>query len=112
MLERARSGYFRFLALDCLHVLNFEYALRCTTLHVVGITTRSVVQLSLPSQVFTLDDSLGRVLYFEIGTLARSLSWRTLPSIQMLSKLLHRLNCDRHDNRSSNILALDQFDFG
>ena len=34
------------------------YALSCTTLRVVGITTRSVVQLSLPTQVFSLDDAL------------------------------------------------------
>jgi len=32
--------------------------LSCTTLRVVGITTRSVVQLSLPTQVFRLDDAL------------------------------------------------------
>jgi len=35
------------------------YALSCTTLRVVGITTRSVVQLSLPTHVFNLDRALG-----------------------------------------------------
>ena len=39
-------------------VLILGYALSCTTLRVVGITTRSVVQLSLPSQAFGLDDAL------------------------------------------------------
>jgi hypothetical protein len=33
-------------------------ALSCTTLCAAGITTRSVVQLSLPTDVFTLDSSL------------------------------------------------------
>jgi len=40
-------------------VLILGYALSCTTLRVVGITTRSVVQLSLPTQVFSLDDAIG-----------------------------------------------------
>jgi len=44
-----------------LHVLVFGYALRCTTLRVVGITTRSVVQLSLPTQVFRLNNALARL---------------------------------------------------
>jgi len=34
------------------------YALSCTTLRVTGITTRSVVQLSLPTHVFNLDRAL------------------------------------------------------
>jgi len=38
--------------------LDFRYALSCTTLRVVGITTRSVVQLNLPTQNFRLDDAL------------------------------------------------------
>ena len=32
------------------------YSLSCATLRVAGITTRSVVQLILPSQVLRLDD--------------------------------------------------------
>ena len=44
-----------------LQVFIFGYALRCTTLRVVEITTRSVVQLNLPTQVFRLDNALARV---------------------------------------------------
>ncbi len=39
-------------------VLVLGYALSCTTLRVVGITTRSVVQLNLPTHVFNLDEAL------------------------------------------------------
>ena len=40
-------------------VLILGYALSCTTLRVVEITTRSVVQLSLSTYVFNLDEALG-----------------------------------------------------
>ena len=40
-------------------VLILGCALSCMTLNVVGITTRSVVQLSLPTHVFNLDEALG-----------------------------------------------------
>ena len=39
-------------------VLILGYTLSCTTLRVLGITTRSVVQLSLPTHVFILDGAL------------------------------------------------------
>ena len=45
-------------------VLILGYALSCTTLRVVEITTRSVVQLSLQTHVFRLDDAL--VLFLAI----------------------------------------------
>gem|GEM_PF-4390367 len=41
-----------------LRVLILWYALSCTTLRVVGITTRSVVQLNLPTRDFRLGDAL------------------------------------------------------
>jgi len=44
-----------------LKILFFGYALSCTTLRVVAITTRSVVQLNLPTQVFRLDDALDQL---------------------------------------------------
>gem|GEM_PF-4064497 len=43
-----------------LHIqdLILGYAVGCKTLRVAGITTRSVVQLNLPTLVFRLDDAL------------------------------------------------------
>jgi len=43
-----------------LQVLFFGFALRCATLRVAGITTRSVVQLSFLTEVFRLDDEENR----------------------------------------------------
>jgi len=41
-----------------LQVSIFGYILSCTTLRAVGITTRSVVHLSLLTQVFRLENAL------------------------------------------------------